>query len=95
MFITEQHIEDKVQVEGGKRVFHVGMRLVNPHHVKAKFTYKELTLVLGIFVAMIVAITLWSHRNASQRSEQTVTTSNKVTPTLHSIVKKAVSLVNL
>ena len=94
MFITEQHIEVNNTKNVRKRVFQAGIPLANSRHVKTKFTYKEFTLILGVFVAMIIAITLWSHRGPGQHSEQNTTISNKAIPTLHSIVKKTVSSIH-
>lgn len=39
--------------------FVTGMSLVKGNVVNLRFTHKELTLVIGIIVALIVALTLW------------------------------------
>jgi hypothetical protein len=53
------------------------MTLVKVKNVKARFTYKELTLVLGIFVALIVAFTLWNGGN-----DHIVNGGSGITPTV-------------
>lgn len=45
-------------------LFTTGMPLVNPHSVNQRFTHRELTLIVGIIVAMIVVVTLWMNRVA-------------------------------
>jgi len=40
-------------------VFVTGMGLAKPKSVNLRLTHKELTLILGIVVALIVAVTLW------------------------------------
>ncbi|HEX6889390.1 MAG TPA: hypothetical protein VF141_01810 [Chryseolinea sp.] len=55
--------------------------------MKRKFTYKELTLVLGVFVAMIIAITLWSQRGSGHHSKNTLMpTAERVMPAITSLV---------
>jgi len=95
MFITEQHIRQNHYNRGGKALFEAGTSLVKSKNVKTRFTYREFTLVLGVFVALIIAITLWSHREADQNTEQKTTTSNKAIPALQLLVKKTISSVRL
>jgi hypothetical protein len=95
MFITEQHITQNHYNRARKGLFEAGTSLAKSKKVKTRFTYKELTLILGVFVAMIIAITLWSHRDADQHQEQKNTTSSKTIPALHLIVKKTISSVRL
>lgn len=44
------------------------MSLVKENPVNLRFTHRELTLVLGIIVALIVAVTLWMNRMDSIQS---------------------------
>jgi hypothetical protein len=53
-------VESQNQAKNG--VFVTGMSLVKCCLVNARFTHKELTLVIGIIVALIVAATLWMNR---------------------------------
>jgi hypothetical protein len=43
-----------------------GMTLVKKHSMKQRFTYKELTLILGIVVALLVAFSLWHNTPGGQ-----------------------------
>ena len=89
MFITEQYIDHKAVIKSRKRDFRPGMPLANGRNVKRKFTYKELTLVLGVFVAMIIAITFWSQKGDDRHSNNTLipTTAERVLPVINSLVK--------
>lgn len=68
------------------------MPLVKRHTVKARFTYKELTLVLGIFVALIIALTLWSGSYRNLFEDQSGTIPAISVPQAVDFVVKAVSL---
>jgi hypothetical protein len=64
------------------------MPLANRRNVKRKFTYKELTLVLGVFVAMIIAITLWSQLGNDHPSKNALMpTAERVIPAINSLVR--------
>ena len=90
MFITEQYINHKLVKSSGKRDFRAGMTLANRRNVKRKFTYKELTLVLGVFVAMIIAITFWAQKRNDHSSTNTLMpTAERVIPVINSLVKSA------
>jgi hypothetical protein len=88
MFITEQYINHKAVRSSGKRDFRTGMPLANRSSVKRKFTYKELTLVLGVFVAVIIAITFWSQRGDNDHSKNSfIPTAERVMPVINSLVR--------
>jgi hypothetical protein len=70
MFTTEQYINQKPRSGTKNGLFKAGMPLAKGKVVKARFTYKELTLVLGIFVALIIAFTLWSNGYKNMLNEQ-------------------------
>lgn len=59
MFKAVHTIQKKAQTGPEKQVFKTGITFVKAKHVNRKFTYKELTLILGVVVALIVAFTLW------------------------------------
>lgn len=88
MFITEQHIAQKPAGKSRNRYFSPGMPLATRRDVKQKFTYKEFTLVLGIFVAMIIAITLWFNVGGDHTTGTTfIQSSERIIPAIHSLVK--------
>ena len=67
MSIYEHSHSLKSQDQAKNGVFVTGTSLVKYNLVNVKFTHKELTLVIGIIVALIVAATLWmSHANSPQ-----------------------------
>ena len=60
MFITEQYTRQKTENLYKKALFKTGTILVNHKEVKKAITYKEITLALGILVALLIAFTLWT-----------------------------------
>jgi hypothetical protein len=68
MFKIEQNINPKPQNRSKKAVFTNGMALANKVIVKKGITHKELTLILGIVVALVVALIF-----AKSASEETKT----------------------
>ena len=88
MFIIEQHIDHNTVKKGRKRDFRSGMPMASPRNVKRKFTYKEFTLVLGVCVAMIIAVTVWVHQDSDRRTYiQIIPRAEKVIPAINSLVK--------
>ncbi|MFZ6012949.1 MAG: hypothetical protein ACOYXT_21575 [Bacteroidota bacterium] len=59
MFTSGQYIGQKLQNQPLKAVFQHGTALARRKIVKRRFTYKELTLVLGIVVALLIVFTWW------------------------------------
>ncbi|MBL7856804.1 MAG: hypothetical protein JNM57_03875 [Cyclobacteriaceae bacterium] len=59
MFTTEQYSRHYPKNATKNEPFRLGMPLVNRNVVKTSFTYKELSLVVGIIVAIIIIFTLW------------------------------------
>ena len=68
MFKTEQNISKNPKNRAEKAVLLNGMALANKVIVKKGITYKELTLILGIVVALVVALIF-----AKSTSEETRT----------------------
>ena len=73
-------------------VFTTGTSLVKPHTVNQRFTYRELTLIIGIIVALIVVVTLWM--NQVQILEG-ATKSNATTTPLTGMLRQSMSLLKL
>jgi hypothetical protein len=59
MFIIEQNIAKTPSKTSKKRFFKDGTPLAKEIAVKRTITYKEITLILGILVAILVVIILW------------------------------------
>jgi hypothetical protein len=88
MFISEQHIDKHVAKKSRKRDFRPGMPMASPRIVKRKFTYKEFTLVLGVCVAMIIAITLWVNKGNDQHTNnRLIPQAEKFIPAINTFVK--------
>ena len=68
MFASEQYTLQEFKNRTKKAVFESGMRFANRKAVKRRFTYKELTLIVGVVVALIVAVTLFLQTPSAQSS---------------------------
>jgi hypothetical protein len=68
MFATEQYTIQGFKNRTKKAVFETGMSLANRKAVKRRFTYRELTLIVGVVVALIVAFTLFLQSPSAQSS---------------------------
>lgn len=68
MFTTEQSIRKILRIPSGKAIFRSGMPLVKGDSMKKRFTYRELSLLLGIVVALLIAVTLWAGKPADSAS---------------------------
>ena len=65
------------------------MGLAKPKTVNLRLTHRELTLMLGIVVALIVAVTLWmNYGHDMQQHKKTDAASNPVTGMLQKSVMK-------
>ena len=60
MFKIEQNQDATLKNPWKKPVFNTGITLAKQKTVKRTITYKEVTLMLGIIVAFIVALTIWA-----------------------------------
>jgi hypothetical protein len=55
-----EHLHHMMTRKQGKNaVFTTGTAFVKPNSVNLRFTHRELTLIIGIIVALIVVVTLW------------------------------------
>ena len=88
MFIIEQYIDHKLIKKSRKRDFRPGMPIAGSRIVKRKFTYKEFTLVLGVCVAMIIAITLWVNKGDDQHTyNRLIPQAEKFIPAINTFMK--------
>lgn len=67
------------------------MPLVKGQKVKTKFTYKELTLILGIFVALIIVFALWSNGYKNIFNESSELAPDISIPAVVNFVAKSIS----
>jgi sensor domain CHASE-containing protein len=89
VFTTERYRIQNGANYGKKAIQPRGTRLVKDESVKERFSYRNITLAVGICVALIVALTLWA-----QRKRSTFTVANHVT-TIISQVAQGPSLLDL
>jgi hypothetical protein len=68
MFTIEQSIRRKCINQARNSLLESGMALANRKAVKARFHYKDFTVVLGILVALLVVITLWIGQQSEEQS---------------------------
>jgi hypothetical protein len=68
MFTIEQNIAKSARKNQKKRFLRTGIPLAKDVSVKYRITYKEITVILGIAVAILVALTLWVIHPAEQQA---------------------------
>jgi hypothetical protein len=89
VFTTERyHIQNGANY-GKKAIRLHGTRLAKGEVMNGRYSYRNITLAVGICVALIVALTLWS-----QRKRSTFAVANHVT-TIISQVAEGPSLLDL
>lgn len=80
MSTSEQHINKNVARSSKSGFFHHGTPLAYKNAVNRKYTYRELTMILGVFVALIVALTIWAAQKHSMIADQKNGTSTQIIP---------------
>ena len=63
MFSTEQTSRQNLKNCAGNLLSSSGMALVNGDHVKKHFSYKELTMILGVIIAAVIILAVWLSRD--------------------------------
>jgi hypothetical protein len=72
MFTNEQNNRQNLKIASKKAVSGNGTAFAKSKIMKQRITYKEVTLALGILVALLVALTLWVTNPAEKQSSQSV-----------------------
>jgi hypothetical protein len=67
MFTSEQSSKPKVQNPSEKGIWRIGTPFVKPVHVRRSFTYKEVSLIAGILVALVVVFTIWFRQDSEKQ----------------------------
>jgi hypothetical protein len=83
MSAIEQNIAPIPKNGSKKGVFETGTPLAKHSGMKRSITYKEITLLLGIAVAIVIALTLWIHNPEQQSS-----THSSIIPNINPIAVK-------
>ncbi len=68
MFTSVQPNQQNMNLKGKKGSLNAGMALVKGERMIKKITYKELTLIIGIIVALIIVFAFWSNNEVSGQS---------------------------
>ena len=89
VFTTERYPIQNGANYAKKAIRPNGMRLAKGESVNTRYSYRNITLAVGICVALIVALTLWA-----QRKRSTFTVANHVT-TIFTQVAEGPSLLDL
>jgi hypothetical protein len=68
------------------RVFSTGTTFAKPGEMKRAITSKEITLIIGILVAVVVAMTLWLTHPLDQSKVQTSTSTGVDPNTVKNVI---------
>jgi hypothetical protein len=68
MFITERSVRPKCINQASNSLLESGIVLANRKAVKARFHYKDFTVVLGILVALLIVVALWIGQQPEEQS---------------------------
>ena len=92
MFTSEQAQHAKVNNQTRNTLLTIGMTLVKLNTMNQKFTHKELILVLGVAVALLVVFLLWFTQVPivqSSSPEKSNVIPHVISPTSNDFWKKA------
>jgi hypothetical protein len=67
MFNNEQCSKSKVENLSKKRIWRIGTPFVKPIPVRRSFTYKEVSLIAGILVALVIVFTIWFRQDSEKQ----------------------------
>src|SRR6478752_3242022 len=68
MFTSVQYHPQKANLEAKKGALKAGMALAKGERMIKRFTYKELTIIIGIIVALMIVFAFWSNNSISAES---------------------------
>ena|SRR5690349_12232218 len=89
MFTSEQSPKSKVQNPSKKGIWRIGTPFVKPVQVKRNFTYKEVSLIAGILVALVIVFTIW-FRQDSEKQPSSRSLKDKALQSLQNTAKSFV-----
>ncbi len=88
MFTNVQPNQSNMNLKGNKGSLNAGMALANRERMIKKITYKELTLIIGIIVAMIIVFAFWSSNGLNKQSSTPSLNPNIETNSLGCLTKR-------
>jgi hypothetical protein len=68
MFTSVQLNRQNMNLKSKKNSLNAGMALAKGERVIKKFTYKELTIIIGIIVALVIVFAVWANQEVSSES---------------------------
>lgn len=94
MFRSVQPLEQKSNLNANKGPFNAGMALAKGEGMIKRFTYKELTIIIGIIVAMVIVFAFfWSSNDAVGESFSPVVKPKVETSSVNNFAKKVMTQV--
>ena len=91
MFTSVQYHPQKANLEAKKGALKAGMALAKGERMIKRFTYKELTIILGIIVALVIAFAFWSTGDISGESLSPAIKPNIETSSVDNFARKVVN----
>lgn len=91
MFTIEQSIRPKLKNQTRNDLWKPGMALAKQKPVKGRFSYKELTVILGIVVALLVVLTLWIGQQTEEQSVENMISLPEISFPSTETVKKTMT----
>lgn len=80
-----------MNLKGKKGSFNAGMAFAKGDRVIKKFTYKELTIIIGIIVALVIVFAVWTNKEVSGESFGPSVKPKVETPSVSGFAKKVIA----
>jgi hypothetical protein len=98
MFTTVQNISQNAQIAPKTVVFVSGMRLAKSKKMKLQVTYREITMIFGILIAIVMMFTLWVRKPeipGSSIQSPSKKVSSIAIPAAKSLIEASAEIVSL
>lgn len=91
MFTSVQPYQQNMNLKTRKGFLNAGTALAKGDGMIRKFTYKELTLIIGIIVALIIVFAVWSNNEVGGESFSPSISPKIETNSVNGFAKKVVA----
>jgi len=91
MFTSVQYHPQKANLEAKKGTLKAGMALAKGERMIKRFTYKELTIIIGIIVALVIVFAFWSTGNINGESLSPSITPKVETSSIDNFAKRVMT----
>jgi hypothetical protein len=91
MFTSVQYHPQKANLEAKNGALKAGMALAKGERMIKRFTYKELTIIIGIIVALVIVFAFWSTSNVSGESLSPSITPKVETSSIDTFTKRVMT----